>query len=270
MPFDTITTDLLDIDPGSLLDSYSPDVVLHCAALADIDQCEKFPEKAETINGFLPGKFAAAAHKRGIKIIHISTDAVFDGENCGEDGYCENDLPNPISKYAETKLIGEKTVADNDPDALIVRVNFYGWSITGNRSLVEFFYNNLSLGNQVNGFGDVFFSTLYVHSLAKTIDEMIELDAYGIYHVFSSDYQSKYSFGISIAKKFGFDPCLVKEVSWKDGGLSARRSPNLIMNTEKTRVLLGHDLPNQKDCLDLFFEDSTKGLRQKIQGYAYS
>ena len=262
----TADCDLLSGDPGELLDRFAPDAILHCAALANIDECEKYPEKAAELNSIYPGKFAAAARKRGIKFVHISTDAVFDGEDCGESGYREDDTPNPVSRYAETKLRGEINVLDSNPEALIPRVNFYGWSSGGKRSLVEFFYNNLEAGNQVNGFSDVFFNTLYVHSLSDILDEMLGLDARGIYHVFSAEHQSKYAFGVSVAKAFGFDPSLVRAVSWKDGGLAARRSPNLIMNTDKLRTLLDHRLPGQQECLDHFCRDTAAGLRGQIMG----
>ena len=267
LPFKTIRCNLLTNSAADLLGEAKPDIVLHCAAMANIDQCEQKPNEAQAINAIYPGLLAAQAAKRGIKFIHISTDAVFDGENCGEAGYREADPTNPISRYAETKLEGEQFVLECNTNALIARVNFYGWSVGGKRSLVEFFYNNLSEGNKVNGFSDVYFSTMYVHCLADILDELIGLDAHGIYHVFSPDWQSKYAFGVSVAEKFGFDSALVQPVSWKDGGLTAKRSPNLIMNTEKLRKTLGHDLPKQQDSLERFYQDHQNGLREKIQGF---
>lgn len=264
VPFDVIYCDLLKEDPGALLDQYKPEVVLHCAAMANIDQCEKNPEDAERINSIYPGRLAKEAGDRNMKFIHISTDAVFDGENCGVTGYREEDKTNPISRYAETKLHGEENVLDRNPDALIARVNFYGWSTGGHRSLVEFFYNNLESGKQVNGFSDVFFNTLDVHDLSALLCELVDLDAKGIYHVFSSQFQSKYDFGVSVAKTFGFDAEKIHPVSWKDGGLTAKRSPNLIMNTDKLRVLLGHALPDQQQCMDQFYQDTKNGLRDRI------
>ena len=267
VPFTVVYRDLLNEDPGDLLHEFSPNIILHCAAMANIDQCQQNPEAASEINSIYPGRLAAAARKRGIKFVHISTDAVFDGVDCGESGYREEDATNPISIYAETKLTGERNVLDNDPDALVARVNFYGWSMSGGRSLVEFFYNNLVAGQAVNGFSDVLFSTLYVHYLADLLAEMIERDAKGIYHVFSADYRSKYAFGVSIAEKFGLDPGLIHPVSWKDVGLTAKRSPNLIMNTDKLRMFLGHDLPSQQSGLDYFYQDTAAGLRRMIRGY---
>lgn len=268
-PFLMIYRDLEKENSDDLITEFEPDIVLHCAAIANIDACEKQPEKAVSINSELPGRLAAAAKKHSAKFVHISTDAVFDGEDCGEHGYCETDAVNPLSRYAETKLQGEQNVLSENPDAIVARVNFYGWSMSGRRSLVEFFYNNLSAGKPMNGFSDVYFCTLYVHYLAELLDEMIEKDAKGIYHVFSSDYQSKYEFGCAVARKFKLDESLIEPVSWKDGGLTARRSPNLIMNTDKLRALLGHDLPKQSKNLAYFYLDSMSGYKQKIQGYSY-
>ncbi len=268
-PFQAIQADLLQTDLNDLLDRVRPDAVLHCAAMANIDQCEREPETAEMINSRVPGDFAAAAGKRNIRFIHISTDAVFDGEERKADGYREEDETHPISRYAATKLAGERNVLDAYPDALVARVNFYGWSTSGTRSLVEFFYNNLQAGNPVNGFRDVFFNTLYVRELADILSELIDTDAKGICHVFSADCQSKYEFGRSVARKFGFDEDLVRPISWKDGGLTAKRSPNLIMNTDKLRSILGHELPSQDSCMERFYQDTKSGLRQKIRNCVY-
>jgi dTDP-4-dehydrorhamnose reductase len=82
-----------------------PDVVLHCAANANVDDCEKDPAAARKLNSDLPGVVAAAAKKHAAKMVHISTDAVFDGKT---GNYSEDDLPNPLSVYASTKLEGEK------------------------------------------------------------------------------------------------------------------------------------------------------------------
>lgn len=266
VPFDMVQRDFFNADIDALLEETQPDVILHCAAIANLESCEKSPADAEIINGILPGKIASAAGKRGIKLVHISTDAVFDGVDSGKNGYRETDPVNPINTYARTKLMGENSVLDANPDALVARVNFYGWSATGRRSLGEIFYNNLAEGKEMKGFTDVFFTTLYAGELARILIRMIELDAKGIYHVFSSEYQSKYEFGLSIARRFGLDESLLHPVSWKDGGLTAARSPNLIMNTDKLRNLLGEDLPDQKKSLEGFAVDFEKGLPAKLAG----
>ncbi len=78
--------------------------------------------------------------------MHISTDAVFDGDRRL---YREDDPPNPLSIYARTKLEGEQAVLQPNPQALVARVNLFGWSLSGKRSLAEFFFNNLKRGKSV-------------------------------------------------------------------------------------------------------------------------
>ena len=149
-PFKTLSVDLTNTEVvNRLFDSIQPEGVIHCAAMANIDTCEKQPYEAERINSEVPGEIARICKKNGIRLVHLSTDAVFDGSR---GGYLETDTPNPLSVYARTKLDGEHAVLDANPDAVVARVNFYGWSLTGKRSLAEFFYHNLSAGNHSKGF----------------------------------------------------------------------------------------------------------------------
>jgi dTDP-4-dehydrorhamnose reductase len=141
------------------LDASQPDWVIHCAALANLDACEADPIRAAQLNTELPGRLAEYVARGGARegkarLVHISTDSVFDGLR---GGYTEEDTPNPPGVYSRTKLAGEQAVAAADPSAVIARVNLYGWGITGKRSLAEFFFNNLSQVS-VMGFTDVTFT----------------------------------------------------------------------------------------------------------------
>jgi len=168
MPFDLIKADLLDADAlPRILDESKPDAVIHCAANALVDACEQTPDATHTLNAVLPGKLASACFERDIHLLHISTDAVFDGTKEGI--YTEEDEPNPLGVYAQTKLDGEIAVLAANPNAAIARVNFFGWSLSGTRSLAEFFVNNLRAGKNVNGFDDVYFCPMFVGDLADTL-----------------------------------------------------------------------------------------------------
>ena len=143
-PFKILKASLLD--PGAVdtvLDSARPEWLINCAALADLDVCEDNPDLARRLNTDLPLQLAKICKERGVKFVHISTDAVFDGMTISF--YKEEDEPNPLGVYAQTKLDGERAVLDEDPNAIVARVNFYGWSLTGKRSLAEFFFHNLFL-----------------------------------------------------------------------------------------------------------------------------
>lgn len=264
--FKMLAVDLLQPDSAArLLDEVQPEMILHCAALANIDECEAQPERAEAINAHLPGELARLSAERGIYLLHISTDAVFDGLR-GD--YTEDDETSPVSVYARTKLQGEQAVLAANPAASVARVNFFGWSLSGSRSLGEFFVNNLSAGIEVNGFTDVFFKPLQVNDLGDTLLRMASKRLSGVYHVLSSEALSKYEFGFKIAQMFGYDEDLIHPVSLKDGGLKAMRSPNLTLRTEKLSAALGAPLPTVEHGLNRFFDEYCNGLPWRIRSLA--
>src|SRR5512142_472205 len=150
-PFQVVQADLLQADAfAGVVSRNKPDAVIHCAAIADVDQCEANPDLARRTNAIVPRQIAEVCARRNIRLIHISTDAVFSGAKNG--AYLESDTPDPLGVYAVTKLEGERAVVGSYVAAAVVRVNFYGWSLSGKRSLAEFFVNRLSNGSMVNGF----------------------------------------------------------------------------------------------------------------------
>ena len=261
-PFATRPVDFLDQKAlAQALEAAQPDALINCAAQANVDLAEKHPEHAFRVNAEAAGKLAALALLANVPMVHISTDAVFDGT---QGNYRETDTPNPLNTYAKSKLAGEQAVAEANPAAVIARVVFYGWSLTGTRSLAEFFFNNLRAGKPVNGFTDMFFSPLYVGHLAETLLEMLKKRLSGIYHVYSSESLSKYDFGLRLAQEFGLDASLIRPISALDSDLLARRSLNLGMNTEKLQAALGKTLPSQAEGLRALHADLDSGLRQKL------
>jgi dTDP-4-dehydrorhamnose reductase len=264
-PFKVIQADLKDErEILDCIEESKPDVFINCAALSDLDACESDPQSAQLLNVNLPEILARVAKSNGIKMIHISTDAVFDGQ---KGNYSEEDLPNPLSVYAKTKWEGEKVVAQYNPDALIVRVNFYGYSLLGKRSLAEFFLYNLAAGTRVFGFSDVFFCPLLVQDLGIILSEMIKHDLKGLYHLVSSQSLSKYEFGVRIARLFGLNENLVESVSVDRGGLTARRSPNLTLRIDKLIHELNLPIPDQETGLRKFHQLFQDGFPEKIKAF---
>lgn len=262
IPFEVRATDLRDLAGlKAILDESRPDLVVHCAALANLEACEADPHQAEVINARLPGALAAETARRGIRLVHISTDAIFDG-SVGD--YKEDDEPNPLGVYASTKLGGEQAVLAADPQAIVARVNFYGWSLSGRRSLAEFFFSNLSAGRAVKGFTDVYFCPLLVNVLGQLLLKMADLGLSGVYHVVSRESLSKYEFGLRVARQFGLDESLIAPSSVLAGNLVARRAPNLRMNTSKLAMALGAPLPDLASGLQRFYEQFTEGYPQRL------
>lgn len=200
-------------------------------------------------------------------MVHISTDSVFDGQ-LGD--YYEDDPPNPINVYARTKLEGEIAVASVNPQAIIVRVNLFGWSLTGKRSLAEFFYNNLRAGKQVMGFTDVYFCPLLANELGKILLRMLEMELSGIYHVVSRECITKYEFGIRLAQKFNLRQDLIEPISIAESGLAAARSPKLTLRTDKLTQTMGEPPPGIDSNLEVFHQQYLEGYPKRIRSLGIS
>lgn len=265
-PFELIRADLDDQKTASrLIDTVKPDAVIHTAALANLEKCEADPQTAHILNAEAPGLLSEACAKNNIQFIHISTDAVFDGTKTGV--YTETDTPNPLGVYSATKLQGEINVVSANPRAVVARVNFFGWSLSGTRSLSEFFYNKLSAGEQCNGFTDVYFCPLFVGDLAVTLVRMLDKGLSGLYHVVGSEGLSKYDFGQRIAHQFGFAPALVIPKSVEESGLIAKRSHNLRLSIHKLSTDLGIEIPGVSTGIEQFYTQAQQGYPQKMRSY---
>lgn len=266
IPFDHRQVDLLDMDRAlKIITQARPQAIIHCAAVANLNTAENEPGLARQLNRDAAADLAGVASRWGIPFVHISTDAVFDGVS---GGYTEQDPANPLSVYARTKLEGEGAVQERHPDAIIARVVFFGWSLTGDRSLSEFFFNHLREGKMIKGFTDILFCPLYTEHLAEVLLEMVSAGLTGLYHVISPEHLSKYDFGVRIAERFGFDPGLIDPVSMADVTRNAPRSLNLVLKPDKVQTALGHPLPPVDDGIDRFYQRWLEGYPQRLQGYA--
>jgi len=254
--------------PGAverLLDQTQPDWVIHCAALANVDACEANPVLAQQSNSDLPFLLATHVARGGARLVHISTDAVFDGQR---GLYREEDQPNPLSVYARSKLEGELAVAAANPEAIIARVNLFGWSPSGRRSLAEFFFNNLNAGKRVMGFTDVYFCPLLANDLAAIFLMMLQKKLRGLYHVVSRECLSKYEFSLRLAQQFNLDSSLIDPTSVEQGGLTAARSPRLTLRVDKLAEALGEPPPDISTGMHRFFDLYQQGYPRWLKGMA--
>lgn len=255
----SVQIDLLQPEAtDELFEHYAPDWVVNCAALTDVDACEQDPEGASALNRDMPEKLARAAGSRGVKFVHISTDAVFDGKS-GD--YTENSIPVPVNEYGRSKLEGEQAVLAADPRALVLRTNFFGWSPGPKIGLFEWFYRGLDAGEPRPGFSDVFVSMLSARHLAEWILRLLRSDLHGLYHLASSDCVSKYDFGRLIAEVFSFQADLIHPISVDQAGLQAARPKNLCLSTRKICQNTGSDLPTVREGVFLLQQDTQRGFR---------
>lgn len=241
--------------------SVRPDVIVHGAAIAGHETAAKDPGQAYAVNVTASRILAEEAEALGSTMVFISTDALFSGQR-GD--YREDDALEPFSVYGETKALGEEAVRAATANHLIVRTNFFGWSETGKKSILEFFVNSLRQGTPVRGYPDFVVTSIYVQSLIQAIWDLTELGATGTMHVVSDDARSKYEFGCMVAQAFGLPSDLIAPLSSEGEGHVTSRSRNLSLNTDKVAQLLGHRLPTQAEGIAQAVCDE-KGVAPRIR-----
>lgn len=250
---ETVRGDLTDLNSlRAAVDETRPDVVLHAGALASHEACESDPELARLMNVEATRALASSAHTVGASFVYVSTDAVFDGER---GNYLETDTPNPFSVYGRTKLEGEYAALAEHPESLVIRTNFFGWSPSGTRSILEFFVNSLRTGTSVNGFTDFSVTSIYVQHLLPALHELVMHDHVGLVHLASRDSLTKFEFGIDVADAFGLDAGLISPSTSSAVGLQTSRARNLSLNVTFCETLLGRALPSQREGLTAAHND---------------
>jgi dTDP-4-dehydrorhamnose reductase len=263
---ESVACDLTDrVEMSRVVAKAQPDCVVNCAAATNLEWCEAHPVECLRINAETPIELAGIARARRAGMVHISTDAVFDGV---AGGYGENDAPSPVNCYAESKSLGEAGVLGVMPRALVLRTNIYGWNLQPKTSLAEWILSLLQNGSTVPGFRDVVFSPVLVNHLATWILELIATRQRGIFHAASSDYISKYGFARQLAEVFGFDPALVLESSLAESSLTTERPRNTWLRAEKLSAALGRPLPSIREGVDAFRALGENGFAEQLRSAA--
>jgi dTDP-4-dehydrorhamnose reductase len=248
-----------------LFDRFQPDWVIHCAADTSIDELESNPERAFRMNRDMAGNVAEAAHEIGAKMVHISTDAVFDGR---EGPYREGDPTEPVNVYGKSKLAGEQAVQAVYPEALIIRTNIFGWNAQPKSSLAEWFINNLMQGIPCKGFVDVVFNPLLVNHLWVIIKSLLKSDLWGVFHVGSDQCISKFEFGIRLAESFDLNKELISAVEIETGSLRAPRPKNTCLDCSKIRKVVNIELLDIESNISFFHELEQSGYVEEIRRMA--
>lgn len=263
IPIDFVRADFsAQVDFNVLFEKTVPKVILHCAALSTHEECESNPGLAHQINVLASRELARISKDIGAKFVYISTDAVFDGK---EGNYAEDHPTSPTTIYGRTKLAGEYAVLEENPDALVARVNFYGWSPSGRRSLAEYFFNRLSQGENAPGFVDVTVSTMYVGTLIDRIQRLVDADASGIFHVVNDEATTKYELGQKIARHMNLNHDLVPP-SKSSELLDIPRGFDTSLNTSKLKTLIQTSSSQESDVMS-FFDDFDIGIRQQLKSF---
>jgi dTDP-4-dehydrorhamnose reductase len=205
---DTVVRKLSTPEDIEFLEIEKYERVINCIAIANIEDCKADPKKALWINSELPGLVASKCLKYGTRFVHFSTDAVFNGSISFA---TEEDTPNPKSIYGTSKLLGDTLVLNANPDALILRVNFFGSNPRGS-SLFDYFYNAFKSGQNTFGYSDLYFTPTYVRDLVRMTLEIDSKGVCGLVHAVGSERISKYEFGSQIRENLGLDNSFITKI----------------------------------------------------------
>ena len=216
------------------VDKFNPDLIINCAANVNLDFLENNPDLAFSINSEGAKNVALVAKKKCIKLVHISTDGVFDG---AKGMYTENDSPNPINVYGKSKFLGEKLIQENLEDHIIIRTNFYGIN-QKNTGLLNWILQRLSDGERIIGFDNIIFNPLHVSDLSKLILEIAQSDYRGVLHLASNDVLSKFEFAVKVADIFHLNKNLITKGTSNDIDLIATRPRNTSLSNKKSQKIL--------------------------------
>lgn len=189
---------------------FAPDVVINCAAMTQVDDCEDNREACWTINALSVETLAKFCLLRSARLIHVSTDFVFDGVN---GPYRESARPNPISYYGRSKLAGENHArqAGMNKWSIVRTVLVYGSAEhLGRSNFVLWVRDNLMAGKTISVVTDQWRTPTYAPDLANGIESIVRYGKSGVFHLSGRDYLSVYDFAVRIARVLDLDESLIK------------------------------------------------------------
>lgn len=239
----------------------APDLVVHAAGLTSVDQCEENPDLARHVNAGLARNVAEAAAAGNIRLAHISTDHLFAGTRSG---YREDDAPEPLNEYARSKLLAEEWVGQANPQALIIRTNFFGWGHAGRQSFSDWIIYSLRAGREITLFDDVFFTPILADALAKAAHRLVDLADGGIYNLTGDERLSKYAFAVRLAEVFNLRDELIRPDKISSAGLRALRPSDMSLDNTRARGLLGAGLGRIDDYFQALRRQEEDGRREEL------
>ena len=244
------------------IDSLRPSIIIHTAGLTSVEKCEKNPEIAFHINVELSSMVANVTKRLGIRLVHISTDHLFEGN---ASMLSEDQPTQAINVYGKTKALAEKKVIEINPEALIIRTNFYAWGTSYRKSFSDYIIESLMNGELLSLFDDVYYTPILAENLINTVHELLERNEKGIFNIVSDDRISKYDFGILIAEEFGLDKTKIERFSIYNKLNLVGRPHDMSLSNQKVRQLLGKNLGTVKQHIAQLHQQEFDIKTKKIQ-----
>ncbi len=226
------------------------DVIINCAAYNAVDHAETEWRTAFAVNGLGVRNLAIAANKTGALLLHYSSDYVFDG--LAGDPYTIVDPPNPVSNYGRSKLLGEQYIRDLANQFILIRTSWvFG---TGSENFPKKIISWSRARTELKVVKDQVSSPTYTVDLAQATLDLIEKEAFGLYHITNSEYCSRYEWAKYILDQIGWDGNLIPASS-EEFPTAARRPPFSVLDNFGSPETIGDDLPDWRDATRRFLDE---------------
>jgi len=232
---------------NEVLLNYKPDVILHFAAISDVDECEREPEMAFHTNGLATLGIATIARKINAKLLYTSTNFVFDGNT--EEPYFEYAQPNPINQYGKTKYLGEKYIKEVYDRYFIVRT---AWLFGQNsKTFASKFLQQKDKPRSISAICDQIGSFTYVLDLAEAIFAIMKSENYGTYHIVNAGSGTWLDFMLKAKESIKFTTELIP-VKTEELSLSAPRPRFAPLGSKNYEFLFDKKMRIWQDALAEF------------------
>jgi dTDP-4-dehydrorhamnose reductase len=226
--------DLCDDDAlAQKLDETEPELVINCAGMTDVDQCERDPQRADELNGYAPGRLASQCARHGVAMLHVSTDYVFSGHE--QRALTEEEPLNPVNRYGQSKARGEGLVLDSGAEALVARVQ---WLFGGQKNdFVRFVRGRLLAGQPVPIVSDQTGVPSYTEDLVAQLNCAWGTGRRGVIHCANTGSVSRLEQAEVIARHLKVDPAF-EMVTWAELGRPACRPERSVLDTTLMAALM--------------------------------
>lgn len=236
-------------DVKTVISKYQPDVVINCAAFTDVDRCETERDLCWKLNVDAVKNLIIATRPHGIKLIHISTDYIFDGKN---GPYREDDIPNPISFYGRSKLAAENALfASGINNAIIRTMVLFGVGNKVKPNFAIWLINKLTAKEKINIVDDQIGNSTIVDNLAYGILKVVEGEKTGVYNIAGKEIESRLDFTYKLCDVFGFDRNLISVIKTASLNQPAARPLNSGLITLKAETELQFKPLETIDAIEL-------------------
>jgi dTDP-4-dehydrorhamnose reductase len=241
---------------------FEPDVVINCAAYTAVDRCEEDQENCRRVNSAGPEILARQCRQSGSRLIHISTDYVFDGNKPIPEPYDENDPTNPLSIYGKSKLAGEQAVAESLEDYLILRTAWLYGMGSGNFLKTILRLAMTDPGRTLRIVDDQFGSLTWSARLAEQIEALLDSTLTGVVHATAEGFSSWYEGAVFFLQAMGVEASLVPCASEEYPTPAHRPANSILKNARLMQAGLNKMVPWQKD-VQAFTEQNREALIQE-------